>query len=176
MAAKSPCRRQARRLRQGPRRKRFDPGPIRNGPTKLKRLELLRISFARIRAQGGIAGLVFYQKLFSSEPALRELFHTSIELQTRKLMESLSYVVATLEDPEALVPVLEGLGRRHVVYGVCDHHYDLVTKALSESFKEILGESFTREVEEAWRQALDFVAITMKRGAGQYRPADGSVG
>jgi len=141
----------------------------------VKRLELLRVSFDSILAQGGIAGLVFYQKLFTSEPALRDLFHTSIELQTRKLMESLSYVVATLEDRKALVPVLEGLGRRHVLYGVRDQHYEVMTRALLETFKEILGESFTREVEEAWRQALDFVTLTMKRGAAQHHSA-GSVG
>jgi hemoglobin-like flavoprotein len=128
---------------------------------------LLRCSFSEISAQGSIAGLVFYQKLFTSEPALRELFHTSVELQTRKLMETLNYTVATLEQPKALVPMLEGLGRRHLMYGAREDHYDMVIHALLETFKEVLGDRFTDEVHQAWRQALTFVANTMKRAAGK---------
>jgi nitric oxide dioxygenase len=145
------------------------------GKLDSKRLRLLRKSFVQIEQQGGIAGLIFYQTLFRSEPSLKSLFQTSIDLQSRKLMESLTYAVATLEDPETLIPVLEALGRRHVVYGVCDHHYDLVTRALIETFREILGDSFTHEVHEAWKQTLDFVANTMKQGAARYRGANGSV-
>jgi hemoglobin-like flavoprotein len=139
-----------------------------------KQLLLLRKSFTQIEEQGGIVGLMFYQTLFRYEPALRSLFQTSVDLQARKLMGSLSYAVATLERPKALIPVLEALGRRHVVYGVCDRHYALVTNALIETFKEILGSGFTPEVHEAWRQALNFVATTMKQSAAQYPTANGS--
>jgi len=145
------------------------------GRLNSKRLRLLRRSFAQIQRQGEIAGLIFYQTLFRSEPSLKSLFQTSIDLQSRKLMESLSYAIATLEDPNTLIPVLEALGRRHVVYGVRDHHYDLVTRALIETFREILGNSFTHDLHEAWKQTLDFVANTMKQGAARYPGANGSI-
>jgi hemoglobin-like flavoprotein len=130
-----------------------------------KQIHLLRESFARIEPQAGIASLIFYRHLFTLDPKLRPLFHTSIELQGRKLMEALSYTVSSLEDPEALVPVLESLGRRHVTYGTRDEHYATVHRALMQALEETLGKSFTAETRKAWNVALEFVAETMKRGA-----------
>ena len=133
-----------------------------NGFFSAEKLHLLRATFTRIDAQADIAGLVFYQKLFTLEPSLQSLFHTSIDLQTRKLMDSLRYIVATIENPTVLVPALEAMGRRHVTYGVRKPHYDLVIKALLETFEQILGDSFSPDVHEVWREALCFVAKSMK--------------
>jgi hemoglobin-like flavoprotein len=155
--AKSPRRRNRRAL--GPR------GRGHERISSAKKLDLLRRSFTRIEAQGAIVGLVFYQRLFTLEPSLRSLFHTSIELQSRKLMDSLSYTVAALESPKTLVPILEAMGRRHVAYGVREEHYDVVIRALMETFGQVLGDAFSPELREAWRQALCFVAETMKSGS-----------
>jgi|SRR4051812_48297112 hemoglobin-like flavoprotein len=159
---------QAGRLRGPHRRAGLDAEQARNATGTPEHLALLRSTFTCVLAQGEIAGLIFYQKLFNFEPELRKLFHTSVELQTRKLMQSLGCVVDTFEDPEALVPVLEGLGRRHVLYGACEWHYELVTKALLETFSEVIGAAFTREARAAWQHALEFVAETMKRGAARH--------
>lgn len=118
-----------------------------------------------MEAQAEIAALVFYRQLFTLDPSLRRLFHTSIELQGRKLMESLRYTMATLENPVALVPVLESMGRRHVTYGTRDEHYDTVLRAMMVMLEQTLGSAFTAETRDAWSKALDFVAETMKRGA-----------
>src|SRR5215469_6657726 len=90
---------QARRLRQNRIRPGSNPRLPHNLKLNLKQAQLLRRTFRQVMTQSTIAGLVFYQKLFAAAPELRALFHTSVELQTRKLMESLHYVVATLEDP-----------------------------------------------------------------------------
>jgi len=132
-----------------------------------KQIQLLRKSFALIEPQAAIAGLIFYRNLFTLDPSLKSMFHTSIELQGRKLMEALNYTIATLEDPTMLVPVLEGLGRRHISYGVKDIHYDTVIAAFLETLTEVLGAAFTSRVCDAWKAALGFVAGTMKRGAFQ---------
>ncbi len=41
----------------------------------------LRRSFNRIAPQSGIAAMIFYRNLFTLDPSLRSLFHTTIELQ-----------------------------------------------------------------------------------------------
>jgi hemoglobin-like flavoprotein len=138
-----------------------------DAPFNRKKIGLLRRTFAQIEAQAGIAGLVFYQRLFTLDPSLRPLFQTSIELQTRKLMDSLRYAVATLENPKVLVPVLEAMGRRHLAYGVRDQDYEVVIRALLESFEQILGGQHAQETHEAWREALCFVAEAMKQGAAR---------
>ena len=112
-------------------------------------------------------GLVFYQKLFTLEPSLRLLFHSSVELQTRKLMDSLHFTVATMENPKELVPELEAMGRRHVLYGVQDHHYNLVILALLHAFQQVLGEAFSMKVHAVWNRALRFIAEVMIRGGSR---------
>ena len=132
-----------------------------------RKVRLLRQSFVLIEPHAGIAGLAFYRNLFNLDPSLRPLFQTSIELQARKLMEALSYTIATLENPQALVPVLEAMGRRHVSYGARDAHYETVIQAMLLTLAETLNSEFSPEVRVAWTEALAFVADAMKRGALQ---------
>ncbi len=130
-------------------------------------VQLLRESFARLEPQADIAALVFYRNLFTLAPELRPMFNTSIEVQARKLMDSLRYTVATLEKPDELIPVLEGLGRRHVSYGTKEEHYAVVTQALLQMLAEVLDRKFTAATVAAWQEALSFVCVTMQRGAHQ---------
>lgn len=131
---------------------------------------MLRRNFAQIESQAGIAGLIFYRNLFNLDSSLRALFRSSIELQARKLMESLSFTITSLEDPKTLVPALEALGRRHATYGARPEHYDTVTEALLRTFSDVLRSSFTRKTRIAWKEALTFVTETMKRGAARTEP------
>jgi hemoglobin-like flavoprotein len=130
-----------------------------------QQVQLLRDSFARVAQQADISALVFYRNLFTLAPELRAMFNTSIEIQGRKLMDSLRYTIATLEKPNELVPVLEGLGRRHVTYGTKDEHYAVVTQALLQMLAEVLGNDFTTATAAAWQEALQFVCAAMQRGA-----------
>jgi hemoglobin-like flavoprotein len=130
-----------------------------------EQIQLLRDSFARLEAQADIAALVFYRHLFNRAPELRSLFNSSIEVQGRKLMESLRYTIATLEKPDELVPVLESLGRRHITYGTKDEHYALVIQVLMQMLAEVLGKHFSAATAAVWQEALSFVCATMQRGA-----------
>ena len=144
------------------RRKRADST---NAELTPRKLQVLRETFSLLEPHAGNAGLAFYRNLFNSAPSLRPLFQSSIELQARKLMEALSYTIATLEQPEALLPVLEAMGRRHVSYGVVDEHYDIVIQAMLQTFAQMLEAKFSSEARDAWEEALFFVARVMKRGA-----------
>jgi len=165
----NPCKRgmNSRRIRvlrksARPARAKKSGRPLPPGASQIR---LLRQSFAKLEPQAGIAGLIFYRNLFELDPNLRALFQTSIELQARKLMESLSFTIATLENPAELAPLLESMGRRHVTYGAQDRDYATVIEALLKALEEVLGNSFAADVRKAWREALEFVAGEMKRGA-----------
>jgi len=70
-----------------------------------------------------------------------------------------------LERLESLVPVVQGLGRRHAGDGVEDRHYATVEAALMWTLEKGLGVAFSTEVEEAWRTAYAVLATTMKEAA-----------
>ena len=82
-------------------------------------------------------------------------------------MEALSFTIETLENPAVLAPVLEALGRRHVGYGACDAHYNVVIEALMLTLQQSIGPKFSKATALAWRLALTHLANTMKRGAAQ---------
>ena len=129
--------------------------------------QLVRETFAKIEPRATIAALVFYQRLFALDPSVRPLFQHDIEQQGEKLMQALRFAVATVDSPRELQPVLEALGRRHVYYGVKEHHYKTVGIALLDAIAYILGPAFTPDVKEAWLAIYNLMADIMKDAAAK---------
>ena len=104
---------------------------------------------------------LFYGRLFEQNPQLRPLFKGNMVEQGRKLMSSISLVVANLTRPDALGDPLRRLGLRHKEYAIVPEHYPIVGAALLWTLKEGLGDEFTPEAEKAWAEAYDVVASAM---------------
>src|SRR5258706_15676992 len=119
-----------------------------------KQIQTVQESFQKIAPIAEAAAELFYARLFELDPALRPLFKTDMKRQGMTLMTMLSSAVRGLANPQALVPVLRGLGRRHVSYGVKDEHYDTVGKALLDTLAHAFGDDFTQETREAWTAAF----------------------
>jgi hemoglobin-like flavoprotein len=134
---------------------------------------LVQTSFAKVRPIAETAAALFYRRLFELDPTLRPLFKGDLEEQGRKLMDMLAMAVKALDRPEALLPALAALGRRHAGYGVNDHDYETVGEALLWTLEQGLGPSFTPEVREAWSTLYRLVADTM-RMAGNDMVAKGT--
>jgi hemoglobin-like flavoprotein len=73
--------------------------------------------------------------------------------------------MAALDKLETVRPALESLGRRHVDYGVQDHHYDLGEVALLWTLEQGLGDGFTGPVRDAWSDAYAALAAIMRGAA-----------
>ena len=72
-----------------------------------------------------------------------------------------------LTNLEAIVPAVQDLGKRHVMYGVTDQMYDTVGSALIETLEAGLGDAFTDEVKAAWVEVYTVLATTMKAAAAE---------
>jgi hemoglobin-like flavoprotein len=126
---------------------------------------LVRSTWAQVVPIADTAARLFYDRLFETEPALRRLFaETDMEQQRRKLMQTLAVAVGALDKLETLLPALQEMGRRHVGYGVEDHHYDLVGAALLWTLEQGLGDGYTASVRDAWTTAY-WTLATVMRGA-----------
>ena len=128
---------------------------------------LVQESFALVVPIAPTAAALFYQRLFEIDPTLRPMFKGDIGEQGKKLMQALALTVKSLDRPEALMPVLQDLGRRHAKYGVTDAHYDTVGAALIWTLEKGLGERFAADVREAWVAVYQAVATTMKVAANE---------
>lgn len=119
-------------------------------------------SFRLIAPIAEPAAAIFYAKLFELDPNLRQLFAgTDLAAQGKKLMAAIGFVVAHLRRPDALLPAVQDLGRRHAGYGVQPAHYAVVGAALLATLQEGLGEAFTPEMGEAWAAACALLSSIM---------------
>jgi hemoglobin-like flavoprotein len=105
------------------------------------------------------------RRLFELDPTLRPLFKGDMEEQGRKLMEMIELAVKGLDRPEAILPAIAALGRRHAGYGVNESDYETVGEALLWTLEQGLGPSFTPDIREAWAALYRFVADAMREGA-----------
>ncbi|MBD2692013.1 pentapeptide repeat-containing protein [Anabaena catenula] len=131
-------------------------------------VEILVNSFEKIKPRADEFAASFYDNLFQAHPEVKPLFtHTDMGTQEKKLINSLVLVVENLRNPEALGPVLNALGGRHVGYGAIPKYYRPVGEALLLAFEQYLGEDWTPEVKKAWLNAYRAITTLMLKGAGE---------
>jgi hemoglobin-like flavoprotein len=128
---------------------------------------LVKDSFKLVAPYTHIASALFYKRLFKYEPGFRHMFKNDMQEQSRKFGNVLNEIVQSLDDLDALMPVLQNLGRRHVAYGVTDEHYQTVGGSLLWTLRQTLGPDFTPEVEDAWKAAYTLLADVMKQAASE---------
>lgn len=104
---------------------------------------------------------LFYTKLFELDPSLRAIFPSDMKEQKKKLMTMITTAVRSLKDLDALVPVVQALGKRHVAYKVKDQDYDTVGAALLDTLEKGLGKEWTPPVKEAWVAVYGVLASVM---------------
>lgn len=118
------------------------------------------------------AATLFYNRLFEIDPDVRPLFkQTDMAQQRKKLLQILGTAVASLDRLDALVPVVEDLGRRHANYGVKDEHYDSVGAALLWTLEQGLGTAWTPEVKAAWTDTYVLLSNVMRNAQMQVEKA-----
>ncbi len=126
---------------------------------------LVQESFEKVKPIAPQAAEIFYAKLFELDPNLKPLFPTDKEgamvEQGNKLMTMLGAAVAGLSNLDALIPVLKGLGQRHVEYKVEPSHYNTVGSALLGTLEAGLGDAFTPEVKTAWADVYGVMSNVM---------------
>ena len=130
-----------------------------------EQIQLVQSSFAVVRPMSAAVGELFYKRLFILDPSLRPMFKGDLAHQSRMLMVMLDSAVKSLNDLDALVPVVRQLGARHVRYGVRKQHYNTVGSALLWTLEQGLAEKFTPAVSEAWATAYELLASVMQLGA-----------
>jgi len=126
-----------------------------------RQIELVQQSFAQVAPIADTAAGLFYDRLFTLDPALRKLFRGDMKQQGTKLMQMIGAAVRGLNDVPKLVPVLHGLGKRHGGYGVTPRDYDTVGQALMWTLGQGLQSAFTPEVRSAWEVFYGVAACTM---------------
>lgn len=133
-----------------------------------KTIDLVQESFKKVKPIADVAAGIFYSKLFELDPALKPLFpsnENAMKSQGEKLMAMLGAAVGSLNNLDALIPVLKDLAKRHVAYKVEASHYATVGAALLATLEAGLGDDFTSDVKEAWTGVYTTMSTVMINAA-----------
>ncbi|MFD1140680.1 NO-inducible flavohemoprotein [Larkinella insperata] len=126
--------------------------------------QLIKATVPVLRESGVALTSHFYRRMFSFNPELKNVFNQGNQQngrqQTALAMAVLAYA-EHIDNPAVLLPVLEHIGHKHTSLDIRPEHYAIVGRHLMASIAEVLGESATPELLEAWRNAYQALADLM---------------
>eukprot|EP00440_Ansanella_granifera_P026274 gb/GFBE01028535.1/.p1 GENE.gb/GFBE01028535.1/~~gb/GFBE01028535.1/.p1 ORF type:complete len:175 (+),score=49.02 gb/GFBE01028535.1/:1-525(+) len=150
------------------------PGVDVSAPLDDRDIELVQQTFARVAMLGpNVVGRVLFMNIFKIAPGAVDLFPfakcdpnmwgpgSRLEAHVIKVVETTATAVSLLKDLPTLVPVLQGLGLKHVGYNVKPEHYDVVGQALIAALATALGDKFTEPVKNAYLKVWTIIKNTM---------------
>lgn len=131
----------------------------------VRQIELIRGTWTRVRPVSDMAAVLFYGRLFRLAPRSRALFEDDLTSQSRKLMDTLVFVVAHLDHGDELMAAARDLAIRHLDYKVTPEQYAPVGEALIWTLEQMLGSAFGEEEKAAWTTAYEDLAAAMIEAA-----------
>ena len=122
----------------------------------------------------------FYKRLFTHNPEAQNIFNMSNQAsgkQSFALFSAIAAYAKNLDNVEQLLTMVERIAQKHTSLNIQPEHYDLVGHHLIETFRELVPEQFTQEVEEAWTVAYQTLAsIFIGREGDLYKQREALVG
>ncbi|SDX24433.1 nitric oxide dioxygenase [Marininema mesophilum] len=103
----------------------------------------------------------FYKLLFEKAPDLYNIFNQTN--QKRGLQqEALGYAVYAagehITNLDAIKPVIERIAQKHRAIGIKAEQYPVVGETLLQAVKDVLGDTATDEIIDAWGKAYGYIA------------------
>ena len=134
-----------------------------NGMTP-EQVDLVQATFKQVVINAVEAGGRFYDHLFALAPELRPLFTNNIHHQGDKFLAALAILIFSLERHADGPPFINHLGLRHTHHGIPHAAYRFAEQALLQTLAEMLGPTFTPDVEQAWQKLFDCLTSAMTSG------------
>jgi len=115
----------------------------------------------------------FYRRLFSHNPELQDIFNMSNQHSGRQqvaLFEAIAAYAKNIENVAVLQTAVERIAQKHTSINIQPEHYSVVGHHLIETLRELTGDVFTADIEQAWTTAYQFLAqIFINREAELYQ-------
>ncbi|WP_230292954.1 globin domain-containing protein [Croceicoccus sp. Ery5] len=102
-----------------------------------------------------------YERMFDRHPEVKAMFDMAAQESGEQPKRLAAAIIAYAENVDKLEnlsgPVLR-MARRHVETHVKPEHYPIVAENLLAAIKDVLGDSATSEILDAWGEAYWFLA------------------
>lgn len=124
-------------------------------------IALVQVTWENISPDSRLAASTLAANLCADNLNIASLFEQDRIKMSREVIQTISFIVASLDQPETLVPYLGSLGqllRRHGLHESCQH---TVASAIFLTLGQILGSLYGPIEHNAWAIAYSFVARIM---------------
>jgi hemoglobin-like flavoprotein len=129
---------------------------------------VVRSTWAAIGPHTDAVIALFYAHLFRLDPATREMFaEVDLTAQRRKFLDMIEALVHAVEDPASVVTATIPAARRHATLDVSVRQLEAGRDALLHALADTLGERFTAQARQAWRDLYGLVAAVMRRASAR---------
>jgi len=136
-------------------------------------------STAPVIAEAGPAVTAhFYDRMFSHNPELKEIFnlaHQKSGRQPEALFNAVSAYAANIDNLAALLPAVEKIAQKHTSFSITPEQYDIVGTHLLATIDELLSPG--QAVLDAWAEAYGVLAgVFIDREEQIYRQSEEQAG
>ena len=126
-----------------------------------QQIKLVQTSWARIAPSADQVAVLFYDRLFEIAPETESLFPADRFELGKTLMQMLGLVIKGLPNIGDLPLALQQISERHGDTVIFLTNDGPAREALLWTLRQGLGDDFTSELEQAWRNVFAVLASTM---------------
>ena len=145
-----------------------------------KHISIVKSTIPLLESAGTAITEHFYQRLFSHNPELKNVFNMSHQKtggQPAALFNAVAAYAKNIDNLGALSGAVERIAHKHTSFNIQPDHYPIVGHHLLETLRELAPDAFTAEVEEAWGAAYGLLAgIFIKREDELYQHSANQLG
>ena len=145
-----------------------------------KHINIIKSTIPLLENAGSALTDHFYQRLFSHNPELQDIFNMANQHSGRQqvaLFEAIAAYAKNIENLAVLTTAVERIAQKHTSFNIKAPHYAVVGHHLIETLRELASDAFTADVEEAWTAAYQFLAqIFINREAELYQERADTLG
>lgn len=143
-------------------------------------IQIIKSTIPLLENAGPALTKYFYQRMFSHAPELQDIFNMSNQHSGKQqvaLFEAIAAYAKNIENVTVLQSAVERIAQKHTSLNIQPEHYHVVGHHLIETLRELTGDAFSFDVEEAWVAAYQFLAqIFIDREAELYQQRAASTG
>ena len=133
-----------------------------------------------LTAAGSAVTEHFYARMFKHNPELQHTFNMTNQKTGRQKTALFDAIIAYanhLDNLEVLEEAVNRISNKHASLNIQPKDYDIVGLHLIETFRELLGDGFTDDIERAWTNAyIQLANVFIDREATLYETTEQQVG
>nr|WP_068130336.1 globin domain-containing protein [Nosocomiicoccus ampullae] len=123
--------------------------------------DLVKATVPLLKEHGSEITSTFYQRMFENHDELLNMFNQTNQKfgdQPKALANTVLAAAEHIDNLEAIVPAVIGIGHKHRALNVKKEHYPIVGKYLLIGIKEVLGDVATDDIINAWAKYYNQIA------------------